>query len=172
MDGMDRKHFDRFEMVLTGHFHAKSSQQNIHYLGAQMEFFWNDCNDNKYFHVLDTDTRELTPVRNPITIYEKIYYDHEKINKFQDLKYLDDKFVKVIVVNKGDPIEFEKYIDRVQAQKIHELKIAEDFKEFMGENVADGEMNIDDTETIVFDYIDNVVTVLLTKKRLNVICLI
>ena len=158
MDGMDRKHFDRFEMVLTGHFHAKSSQQNIHYLGAQMEFFWNDCNDNKYFHVLDTDTRELTPVRNPITIYEKIYYDHEKINKFQDLKYLDDKFVKVIVVNKGDPIEFEKYIDRVQAQKIHELKIAEDFKEFMGENVADGEMNIDDTETIVFDYIDNVVT--------------
>ena len=30
-------------------------------------------------------------------------------------------------------------------------------------------MNIDDTETIVFDYIDNVVTEL-TKKRLNVIC--
>ena len=23
MDGMDRKYFDRFEMVLTGHFHAK-----------------------------------------------------------------------------------------------------------------------------------------------------
>ena len=45
-----------------------------------------------------------------------------------------------------------------QAQKIHELKIAEDFREFLGENVADGEINLDDTETIMFDYIDNVVT--------------
>ena len=43
-------------------------------------------------------------------------------------------------------------------QKIHELKIAEDFREFLGENVADGEINLDDTETIMFDYIDNVVT--------------
>lgn len=169
MDGMDRKHFKRFESVLTGHFHAKSSNDNIHYLGSQMEFFWNDCNDNKYFHILDTETRELTPVRNPITIYEKIYYDHEKMNKFQDLKYLDNKFVKVIVVNKGDPIEFEKFIDRVQAQKIHELKIAEDFKEFMGDNVADGEMNIDDTETIVYEYIDNVVTELDKEKIKKII---
>jgi hypothetical protein len=29
----------------------------------------------KYFHVLDTETRELTAIHNPITIYEKIYYD-------------------------------------------------------------------------------------------------
>src|SRR6056300_1439893 len=102
-EGMDKKHFDRFEMVLTGHFHAKSTQENIYYLGSQMEFFWNDCNDAKYFHILDTETRELEPIRNPITIYEKIYYDHEKLNKFQDLAYLDNKFVKVIVTNKGDP---------------------------------------------------------------------
>ena len=61
-DGMDRKLFDRFEMVLTGHFHAKSSQGNIHYLGAQMEFFWNDCGDKKYFHVLDTETREIEAI--------------------------------------------------------------------------------------------------------------
>jgi hypothetical protein len=103
-DGMSPKLFERFEMVLSGHFHAKSSQGNIHYLGSQMEFFWNDCNDPKHFHVLDTDTRELTAVRNPITIYEKIYYDHENMNKFKDLSYLDSKFVKVIVTNKGDPM--------------------------------------------------------------------
>ena len=90
-----------------------------------MEFFWNDCNDKKYFHILDTDTRELTGVHNPVTIYEKIFYDHEKMGnfKFKDMRYLDHKFVKIIVVNKGDPIEFEKFVDRVQAQKIHELKI-------------------------------------------------
>ena len=158
MDGMNKKHFDRFDMVLTGHFHAKSSMDNIHYLGSQMEFFWNDCDDPKHFHILDTETRELTAVQNPLRIYEKIYYDHEKMNKFKDLKYLDNKFVKVIVTNKGDPYEFERFIDRVQAQKIHELKIAEDFAEFIGSNVGDDNISVDDTETLVYDYIDNVVT--------------
>ena len=165
-DGMDRKLFDRFEMVLTGHFHAKSSQGNIHYLGAQMEFFWNDCGDKKYFHVLDTETREIEAILNPNTIFEKIYYDHEKINDFQDLRYLDNKFVKLIVVNKGDSYKFERYVDRIQSQKIHELKIAEDFSEFIGTNVDDGEINIDNTETVVYNYIDSVQTDL-DKNRIK-----
>ena len=165
-EGMDKKHFNRFEMVLTGHFHAKSTQENIYYLGSQMEFFWNDCNDAKYFHILDTETRELEPIRNPITIYEKIYYDHEKLNKFQDLAYLDNKFVKVIVTNKGDPYEFERFIDRVQSQKIHELKIAEDFAEFLGSNVEDENVSVEDTETLVFNYIDAVNTDL-DKSRIK-----
>jgi DNA repair exonuclease SbcCD nuclease subunit len=159
-DGMDKKHFNKFEMVLTGHFHAKSQKDNIHYLGAQMEFFWNDCGDSKYFHVLDTETRELTAVNNPVTIYEKIYYDHENMGnfKFKDMRYLDNKFVKIVVVNKGDVKEFERFVDRVQQQKIHELKIAEDFKEFLGSNVNDSEISVDDTQTLVYDYIDNVNT--------------
>jgi hypothetical protein len=157
-DGMSPEVFSRFEMVLSGHFHTRSSIGNVHYLGSQMEHFWSDVGDDKYFHILDTKTRELTPVHNPVTIYEKIYYDHEKMSKFTDLKYLDEKFVKLIVVNKGDHYEFERFVDRIQAQKIHELKIAEDFKEFLGENVVDDKISLDDTETIVYNYIDAVNT--------------
>jgi hypothetical protein len=161
-------------MVLSGHFHTRSSQGNIHYLGSQMEFFWNDCDDKKYFHVLDTETREIEAVHNPITIYEKIYYDHEEQEnfKFKDMRYLDDKFVKIIVVNKGDAYQFERFVDRVQQQKIHELKIAEDFKDFLGENVGDDNISIDDTETLVYDYIDNVNTDLdkdRIKKEISVL---
>jgi hypothetical protein len=122
-----------------------------------MEFFWNDCDDPKHFHVLDTETRELEAIRNPITIYEKIYYDHENMNKFKDLSYLDNKFVKLIVVNKGDAYEFERFVDRIQSQKIHELKIAEDFAEFTGANVDD-EVSVEDTETLIYNYIDAVTT--------------
>jgi len=131
-----------------------------------MEFFWNDCNDPKHFHILDTETRELTSIRNPVTIFEKIYYDHENMNKFKDLSYLDNKFVKIIVSNKGDPYEFERFVDRVQAQKIHELKIAEDFKEFIGENVDDENISVEDTQTLVFNYIDAVNTDL-DKSRIK-----
>ena len=158
MDGMDPAIFNRFEMVLSGHFHTKASNGNIHYLGAQMEFFWNDAHENKYFHVLDTETRELTAVHNPLTIYEKVYYDYTKMNKFKDLSYLDNKFVKVIVVDKGDPYEFERFVDRIQNQKIHELKIAEDFKEFLGANVDDEGVTVEDTEVLVYNYIDAVDT--------------
>ena len=159
-DGMSTEHFEKFEMVMTGHFHTKSRKDNIHYLGAQMEFYWNDCGDKKHFHILDTETKELTAVHNPITIYEKIYYDHEKMSnwKFKDMRHLDKKFVKVIVVNKGNALEFEKFIDRIQQQKIHELKIAEDFRDFLGENVGDENLTVNDTQTLVYDYIDNVST--------------
>ena len=166
--GMSPKHFDRFDMVLSGHFHTRSSQGNIHYLGSQMEFFWSDCDDKKYFHVLDTETRELTPVHNPVTIHTKIYYDHEKMGdwKFKDMRYLDDQFVKIIVTNKGDPYEFERFVDRVQSQKIHELKIAENFEEFRGGAVNDENIKIDDTETLVNTYVDNINTDL-DKNRIK-----
>ena len=39
MDGMSRQPFEKFEMVLTGHFHAKSTQGNIHYLGVKWNSF-------------------------------------------------------------------------------------------------------------------------------------
>jgi len=168
--GMSMSHFERFDMVLSGHFHTRSSQNNIHYLGSQMEFFWSDCDDKKYFHVLDTETRELTPVNNPVTIHKKVYYDHEKMNKFEDLRYLEDHFVKMIVVNKGDPYKFERFVDRVQSMKIHELKIAEDFKEFSGDAVNDDAVSVEDTETLMYNYIDAVHTDLdkdRIKKEIN-----
>ena len=168
--GMSMSHFERFDMVLSGHFHTRSSQNNIHYLGSQMEFFWSDCDDKKYFHVLDTETRELTPVHNPVTIHKKVYYDHEKMNNFEDLRYLEDHFVKMIVVNKGDPYKFERFVDRVQSMKIHELKIAEDFKEFSGDAVNDDAVSVEDTETLMYNYIDAVHTDLdkdRIKKEIN-----
>ena len=164
--GMSADVFSRFEQVLSGHFHTKSHKDNVHYLGSQMEFTWADVDDPKYFHILDTETRELTPIHNPNTIYEKIWYDIDNMSQFADLRYLDNKFVKLIVVNKGDPYQFERFVDRIQNQKIYELKIAEDFSEFLGDNVSDDEINLDNTETIVYNYIDSVHTDL-DKERIK-----
>lgn len=157
-EGMDTKALTRFELVLSGHFHVKSQQGNIHYLGSQMEFTWGDAHDDKFFHIYDTETRELTPVRNPITIFHKVYYDEDKVSYFEDLSYLDEKFVKVIVTNRSDMKKFERYMDRIQQQKIYELKIAEDFKEFRGENVNDDDLKVDDTQTLIYNYIQEVDT--------------
>jgi hypothetical protein len=169
--GMKASTFNRFEMVLSGHFHTKSQQGPIHYLGSQYEFFWSDAHDPKYFHVLDTDTRVLTPVHNPVTIYERVYYD-DTVDKAEykygvgELPDVENKFVKLIVVNKSKPKLFEKFVDRLNMKRIHELKIAENFSEFIGQSVDDDKISVDSTEELLYTYIDAVDTVL-DKDRLK-----
>ena len=157
--GMDHKLFEKFELVLTGHFHVGSRQDNIWYLGSQMEFFWSDAHDPKYFHIVDTETREIQRIHNPYTLFEKIVYNDEEMDyNTYDLSHIDKKFIKVVVVNKKDTFVFDRFIDRIQSHDIHELKIAENFNEFLGENVEDEEIKFDDTEAVVNTYIDAVDT--------------
>ena len=157
--GMDAAIFKRFEMVLSGHFHTKSQRDNIHYLGNQMELTWSDAGDPKYFHVLDTETRELTPVRNKHTLFKKILYNdgHIDYNSI-DTPDCTRQFVKVVVQTKNDQFMFERFLDRIQAQDIYELKIAENFQEFLGENVDDDGINVEETTELLSTYIDNVET--------------
>jgi len=171
--GMSPDAFKRFEMVLSGHFHTKSQQGNIHYLGSQMEFMWSDVNDRKYFHVLDTETRELTPVENPITIFEKVHYDDTGKTPWAvsspvttDVRHLDEKFVKVVVINKSKPQVFEQFIDKINNRKIHGLQIAENFQDFAGAQVDDSEITFDSTDDLLYNYIDAVDTDL-DKERIK-----
>lgn len=158
-EGMDPSILNRFEMVLSGHFHTKSEKGSIKYLGAQMEFFSNDADDPKYFHVLNTETRELHAVRNPYTIFKKIYYDDSKQDYMEyDVDDCENKFVKVVVINKTDSFMFDRFIDRIQNRKIHELKIAENFSEFVGSSVEDEQISLEDTTTLLNSYIDAVDT--------------
>src|SRR6056300_935729 len=166
--GMDPKLFKKFEQVLSGHYHTASQKDNIWYLGNPMEFFWSDAHDPKYFHIIDTETREIEKIRNNYTLFEKIVYNDDKMDyNTYDVKNLTGKFVKVVVINKQDIFLFDRFIDRIQSQDIHELKIAENFNEFLGENVDDEGLEIEDTSQLVDDYIDGVDTDL-DKDRIKV----
>jgi DNA repair exonuclease SbcCD nuclease subunit len=157
--GMPIDIFDRFDGVFSGHYHTKSSKKNIHYLGSQMEFFWNDAHDPKYFHTFDTDTKTLTPIHNPHTLFHRIYYDDQKQDYLQyDLSEIEGKFVKIVVINKSDLFTFDRFVDKIQARKIHELKIAENFNEFTGSAVDDEDVSVEDTSTLLNSYVDAVDT--------------
>lgn len=158
--GMSSETFSRFDKVFSGHFHTKSTGGNIYYFGSQMEFNWSDYGDTKYFHVLDTKTREVTPVQNPLTLHEKVYYDDSKKDYSQvDISKYENKFVKIIVVEKNDYYMFDKFIDRLQQDiNVHELKIMESFSEFSGEGV-DGKIDsTKDTVEVLDEYIEMVDT--------------
>lgn len=157
--GLSPSVFDRFDLVVSGHFHVKSQQGNITYLGSQLEFFWSDAHDDKYFHVYDTETKQLEAIRNPNTLFHRISYDDRNHDYLQyPLDQLDNKFIKVVVVNKSDMFMFDRFIDRIQTRQIHELKIAENFNEFLGDNVDDQEVSVEDTTVLLDSYVDAVDT--------------
>ncbi len=165
--GLDRSLFKRFEAVYSGHFHTKSTQDNITYLGSQMEFFWNDAHDNKYFHILDTGTRELEAIRNPHTLHHRIRYDDTTTDYMEfDLSQVDNKFVKIVVINRKNQFTFDRFVDRIQNRPVHDLKIQETFDEFIGSNVGDDEISLEDTTELLNTYIDGVETEL-SKERIK-----
>ena len=168
--GMDASLFKRFEMVLSGHYHTKSTRDNIYYLGTQFEQTWADCEDPKYFHVLDTHTRELTQVKNPFTLFERVVYNDEVA--WQDPDGIDvsgfkDKFVKIVVSKKKDPIKFDRFVQRIQsAGPIEPPRIIESFDELMSNNIEDTKIDIEDTGKLLHTYIDATETSL-DKERLK-----
>ena len=128
--GLDHTYLKRFDKVYSGHFHQKSEVKNIKYLGSQMQFTWSDYGDDKHFHILDTDTREIIPVRNPLTIHKKVFYDDTKETlmsiKTKDFSHLKNCFVKVVVVNKNEPYWFDIMTEQMIQAGPADLKIVED----------------------------------------------
>lgn len=162
--GEDASLFERYEMVLTGHYHTKSSKGNVHYLGTQYELSWSDCNDPKYFHVLDTSTRELSKVRNPLTLFNKIVYnDNPKQVLSESLK---GTFIKVIVASKKEPKYFDAFIDRLNKLDPFDLKIVELISDFAGDSVDDETISLTDTTSLLNTYVDAIDTPL-DKERIK-----
>ena len=166
--GYDKSTFRRFDTVMSGHFHHKSDDGQIFYLGTPYELYWNDHNDPKGFHVFDTETRELTRIENKLTIFDKIYYDDTENNyENVDVRKYEKKYVKLIVVNKKDLYQFDRFVDNLLRADTHEVKIIEDFSDLDASTVSDDIVeNSEDTMTLLNKYVDEL-QVNLNKPRLK-----
>ena len=149
--GADPKMFDKFDKVFSGHYHTRSDNGKIFYLGNPYEMYWNDVNDPRGFHIFDTETLEHTPIDNPYRLFYNIYYEDTPYQTFDSSEYVS-KIVKVIVRKKSKPKDFERFIDKLYKIGIQDLKIVENFDIQENENfVIDEEEN---TISILNRYID------------------
>ena len=168
-NGMDGNFLSRFDTVFSGHFHKKSDNGHIYYLGNTYQMTWSDNGCPKGFHIFDTETRELERIINPYTIFAKVHYDDSTVDYDTfDVSSLNEKFVKIVVVNKKDFYKFDRFIDRVLSESgAHEVKIVEDFSELDPENVDDEIVNnAEGTQELLERYIE-ALDVDLDKKRLT-----
>lgn len=123
--GYDPKHFNKFEYVLTGHYHIKSSRDNIHYLGTQYEMAFSDVKEKKGFHVFDFSERTLSFVKNPKKLFYTLDY-YEDAPQTLDYSVFKDCYVKIFIKNRTKASPFEKYLDKFYEAGVAELAVTDE----------------------------------------------
>ena len=168
--GMGTERFDRFPLVCSGHFHHRSRTGNILYLGNTYEFTWSDYNDPRGYHLYDTETNEVEFFENPFQIFHKIYYDDTTGDpSLLDLSTLVGSCVRLVVVKKTDFYKFDRFVDKLYDCDLIELKIIEDFSEFEADVIEEDKMDVEDTMTVLSDFVDTVSTDLDKDKIKNLL---
>jgi len=170
-DGLDSSLFKEFDIVFSGHYHHRSNNGHIHYLGNPYELNWMDYNDPRGFHLFDLETRGLEFIENPNRMFHRIVYD-DKVESLQsitqkDLSIYSGKYVKVVVVNKTNPYMFDVFINNLYKVNPVDIAIAEDFTD-IEESEEDIVNETEDTTTILNKYVDNLTTDL-NKDKLKVL---
>jgi len=166
--GLEKAMFKRFEKVMSGHFHKKSDDGQIYYLGTQYEMTWSDYMCPKGFHIFDTATRELSRVENPNRMFKKIVYNDKETNYDTiDIKEYDHTFVKLFISNKSDSDMFERFMDRLYTQiNVHAIDVIEDPTD-IGASVPENILEKgEDTLTFLGNYIDQA-DIKLDKQKLK-----
>ena len=124
--GLESKLFGKFTRVYSGHYHTRSNDGTVFYLGNPYEIYWTDVGDTRGFTIFDTETITHESVNNPYRMFYNIYYEDTDYQTF-DTRVYENKIVKVVVRKKSDTKKFENFIDKLYASNIAELKIVENF---------------------------------------------
>jgi len=114
--GMNTNQFKNFKSVYSGHFHKKSTSQNITYLGSPFQQTFADENNERGFHIWNNG--ELIFIRNIISPeFHKI--EANDINS----DIINGNIIKLIFNSKYDTNETLKIIDKVKKMKPMQLSI-------------------------------------------------
>ena len=153
--GFDKKVFRNFDLVFSGHFHQKSDDGSIYYLGSPYHITWNDWGQKRGFYIFDTETRNIEFVENPYQIFHKVYYDdtketYESLMDY-DFSFLQRMYVKVIVRNKINAYWFEQFIDNINKWNPSDVSVVEVSVDEDNEDVD----QVKDTLTLLTEYVNN-----------------
>lgn len=156
-DGLNKDLFKKFDMVFSGHYHHRSDDGHIYYLGNPYELTWQDYNDPRGFHLFDLDTRKLEFIKNPNRMFYRFEYDDSDGQVPELTNELTNKFVKVVVVNKNDHYKFDSFVKKLYTIGCHDIKIIEDFSEYSEGEIAT-DINLEDTLDVLNSYVESVET--------------
>lgn len=165
--GKDPNIFSKFRKVFTGHFHTRSDNETIYYIGNPYEMFFNDSKDLRGFVVFDTDTLKHAYVNNPYSLFDYVYYDDTEINSF-DFGSYSGKIVKVIIRKKSNVDNFDDFIEQFYQHGVSDLKIIENYAPINVEDEFDVNLENEDTYSLIQRFVDES-DVNLNKTKLKLV---
>jgi len=123
--GLDMKMFDHYGMVLSGHYHHRSTRGNITYVGTPYEITWSDFDDPRGFHVYDTEDHTLTFIENPFRMFRKAFFASKTDYSDYDFDQFAKSIVKVIVADNEDNSKWEWFISEVAKRQPADYTVVE-----------------------------------------------
>jgi hypothetical protein len=151
-DGRDADIFSKFKKVFTGHYHTRSDNGTVFYIGNPYEMFFNDSGDSRGFVVFDTETLKHAYVNNPYSLFDYVYYEDTDIEDFDFEKYAG-KIIKVIVRTKSDNVLFDQFISNFYSIGVADLKIIENYSQ-QKEQEFDFQLENEDTFSLIQRFVD------------------
>jgi predicted phosphodiesterase len=160
------KKFIKFEKVFSGHYHTRSDDGKVFYIGNPYQMFWSDYKDERGFIIFDTETLDIEYIDNPYEIFKIIYYDEDKLPN--DLSRYKNCIVKLVIKNRKDRNKYEKFFDELRKENPYELKVIENV---VLKEVFDSEefLTTEDTLSLLKKYVDESEIQLNKKKIKNLI---
>lgn len=151
--GIDRSIFKNYDVVLSGHYHTRSTDGQIWYLGCPYEMTWADYADQKGMHVFDLDTGDLEFIKNPHTFFAKVYYDDTEEVQTPERESINGKTVRVVVTNSSDNKKLDKFIATLQSFDPFDLKVVENKLDVSSVSVPET-IDVKDTIALIEEYVD------------------
>lgn len=113
--GFDPNLFDRFDKVLSGHFHIRATNNTIQYIGNPTQTSWGEYGFPKGFGVFDTKDKTIQFIDNPEQAYAVINYtDSIDIGNF-DFSFYRNKIVRVVANGYKNKKKLEVLLEGVNA---------------------------------------------------------
>jgi len=133
---------------------------------------WIDYQDPKGFHIYDTDSREIEMVRNPFSMFHKLFYSDdgktvEELLDFDASPYTNT-FIKVIKQNCDNPYWFDLFMDKVMKANPINIQVVDDNLNLNLDSEDDIVDEAEDTITIMSKYI-NQLPDSIPKKELDIL---
>lgn len=173
-EGEDDTKLQGFGLVVSGHFHERSRNGVVQYLGAPCEYSWSDAGSPRGFGILDTETLTIEYINNPFTMFQTLVYDDELKSipmegvPAEDVPAVYRKMVRVIVKKKSNQADFDMDMKYLEDFGPLSMKIIEGSLDMAADDI-DIDESYDENPTKIFgDYLGLMQdSVGLDKKRVE-----
>lgn len=161
--GFKREDLLKWHLVLSGHYHHRSTQGNVTYVGSAGQYTWDDYEADRGFALLDVRTLELEYVPNPNPMFVKVFYDDSSgdaaatLADVEAMEGVDDRYVKLVVESKSDPFLFDRVVEKLEGKRVGELLVVDAHMHV--DVIEEGELaGAQDTRTILTQAVDSMDT--------------